>query len=372
MPQPKTRFQPTLPDVRTIWRWHFYAGLFCVPFVLWLSLTGIVYLFRPQIEGWLDRPYEGLLKSGETGVPPEALVKAALNIIPGSALSYYELPRTPGAAPQIVVGQGANEYRVYVHPGTGQVLDHVDQRDRLFAKVFLLHGELMAGEKGSMLIELAGCWTIVLVLTGLALWWPRGRFRAAGYLFPRLQLTGRLWWKDVHAVTGVWVSFLVIALLLTGLPWAKSWGATSALCVHPWPASPPFPTGPWEASRKRRRPRLATPRARRPSRVICAPPRTNIMLRRPKKLPPALAPGCRSLLPLLTRIGRSIRCSRLLSGCLSPILSRSSHPSGRADPGSHVRTRRIVLCRTAIPWTPRPVPSCDMRLSLTGRSSTER
>ncbi len=224
MLQPKSRSQRALPDVRTIWRWHFYAGLFCVPFVLWLSLTGIVYLFKPQIERWMDRPYEGLLKTGEIGAPPEVLVQAALTAVPGSTLSYYELPRVPGSAPQIVVGKGADEYRVYVHPRTAQVLEHFDQRDRLFAKVFLLHGELMAGAKGSMLIELAGCWTIVLILTGLALWWPRGQFRAAGYLFPRLQLTGRLWWKDVHAVTGVWVSFLVIALLLTGLPWAKSWG----------------------------------------------------------------------------------------------------------------------------------------------------
>ena len=37
---------------RTIWRWHFYAGLFCIPFVLWLALTGSIYLFKPQVEAW--------------------------------------------------------------------------------------------------------------------------------------------------------------------------------------------------------------------------------------------------------------------------------------------------------------------------------
>ena len=25
---------------RAVWRWHFYAGLFCVPFVIVLALTG--------------------------------------------------------------------------------------------------------------------------------------------------------------------------------------------------------------------------------------------------------------------------------------------------------------------------------------------
>lgn len=38
------------PDRRTLWRWHFFAGLFCLPFVAFLSLTGTVYLFKPQID----------------------------------------------------------------------------------------------------------------------------------------------------------------------------------------------------------------------------------------------------------------------------------------------------------------------------------
>src|SRR3546814_13827003 len=40
-----------------VWRWHFYAGLFCIPFVIWLALTGTIYTWGPQIEAWLDRAY---------------------------------------------------------------------------------------------------------------------------------------------------------------------------------------------------------------------------------------------------------------------------------------------------------------------------
>ena len=28
------------PDHRTVWCWHFYAGVVCIPFVLWLAATG--------------------------------------------------------------------------------------------------------------------------------------------------------------------------------------------------------------------------------------------------------------------------------------------------------------------------------------------
>ena len=34
---------------RTIWRWHFYAGLICLPFFVLLASTGAVYLFRDEL-----------------------------------------------------------------------------------------------------------------------------------------------------------------------------------------------------------------------------------------------------------------------------------------------------------------------------------
>ena len=52
-----------------VWRWHFYAGLFCIPFVIWLALTGSIYLWRPQIEAVLDRPYDHLATSGPLAPP---------------------------------------------------------------------------------------------------------------------------------------------------------------------------------------------------------------------------------------------------------------------------------------------------------------
>jgi uncharacterized iron-regulated membrane protein len=213
------------PSIRTIWRWHFYAGLFCVPFVLWLAATGSIYLFKPQLEAWLERSYDNLQAPGDVAAPPERLVQAALAAVPGSVLSYYELPRHTGDAPQVVVGKGSDEYRVYVHPVTAQALYTVNDRHRPLRRIFYLHGELLSGDKGSMIIELAGSWTIVLVLTGLVLWWPKQKFQLAGFVYPRLNLPGRLWWRDLHSVTGFWASFLILALLLTGLPWAKSWGS---------------------------------------------------------------------------------------------------------------------------------------------------
>jgi uncharacterized iron-regulated membrane protein len=88
-----------------------------------------------------------------------------------------------------------------------------------------LHGELLAGAWGSYIVEIAACWTLVMILTGLYLWWPRGRKGLAGVLYPRLSGGRRLFWRDLHAVTGIWVSLLALFVIATGLPWAKAWGS---------------------------------------------------------------------------------------------------------------------------------------------------
>lgn len=91
--------------------------------------------------------------------------------------------------------------------------------------VFHLHGELLAGPAGSVLVETAACWAIVMLLTGLYLWWPRGRRGLAGVLYPRLRGGKRVFWRDLHAVSGIWVSVAALFLIVTGLPWAQAWGS---------------------------------------------------------------------------------------------------------------------------------------------------
>jgi uncharacterized iron-regulated membrane protein len=43
-------------------------------------------------------------------------------------------------------------------------------------------------------------------------------------LYPRLRSGKRLFWRDLHAVAGIWVAVFALFLITTGLPWAKFWG----------------------------------------------------------------------------------------------------------------------------------------------------
>lgn len=208
-----------------VWRWHFYAGLFVLPFILVLSVTGAIYLFKPQIERWEERPYRALGTAG--AVSPDRQLAAAMAANPGARFHHYRLPREPGDAAMIQVGMATGKLReVYVSP-QGRVLGSLEPGTRIAAVVSRIHGSLLMGRWGDWLVELAASWTIVMILTGLYLWWPRP-LRLAGTLWPRLSLQGRPLLKDLHRVIGFWMAGLVLVLLASGLPWAGVWGSAFA------------------------------------------------------------------------------------------------------------------------------------------------
>lgn len=208
---------------RMLWRWHFYAGLFCIPFIILLSITGSLYLFKPQIEAALDRPFTHLGVTGPSA-PVSQQVQVAISKVEGSTFKSYRLPDGPTDAAQVLVTKGGEDTIVYVHTASLEVLKAIPREDRLMAVVRTIHGELLIGNNGSLIVELTASWAIVMVVTGLYLWWPRTAQGLQGVLIPRLNAGSKVFWRDIHAVTGIWVSFFALFLLLTGLPWTNVWG----------------------------------------------------------------------------------------------------------------------------------------------------
>ena len=205
-----------------IWRWHRYAGLFVLPFVLILAVTGGIYLFKPQIEHFEERHFTALATAGAVAASRQA--EAALAAFPGARFGNYRLPERPGDAAMLTLrlpGDGGTR-QVFVAP-EGEVLGSLDPKARVAEVAKKIHSQLLLGPRGSWLVELAASWAFVLMASGLYLWWPRGR-RLAGVLWPRRGARGRLRWRDLHAVTAFWLFGLVAVLLLTSLPWTSVWG----------------------------------------------------------------------------------------------------------------------------------------------------
>jgi len=209
---------------RRLWRWHFFAGIICLPFILSLALTGSAYLFNKQID---DLVYAQTMLRADgapagTPLPASGIIASALKAFPGKprAISF---PADAAHTVQVdVQGADGSMLQVFADPVTGKVTGSIPEADRVMTIVKRIHSLSVFGDVGNVLIEIVAGWVIVLVATGIYLWWPRGR--SGGVVSIRAGAKGRLWWRDLHAVTGVFACAIVLFLALTGMPWSIFWG----------------------------------------------------------------------------------------------------------------------------------------------------
>ena len=227
--------KPSVSFYNLAWRWHFYAGLFVAPFMIMLSLTGIIYLFKPQLDNLM---YSDLLHvtPSHHQLSAEQLQQRVLSHFPQAAVSKYFPPLNAEGSAQFVVQEAGHEVNVFVDPYRGEILGTQDAKFNLQAIARLVHGELMIGTVGDRLVELAAGWGIMLVVSGLYLWWPRGK-SPAGVLWPRFTKRGRVLWRDLHAVTGFWGSVFLLFMLLSGMAWTGMWGKQYAELWNTFPAA---------------------------------------------------------------------------------------------------------------------------------------
>ncbi|MGH3889220.1 MAG: PepSY-associated TM helix domain-containing protein [Pseudonocardiaceae bacterium] len=232
---------------RAMWRWHFFAGLFAIPVIVLLCLSGLVWLFKPQIWGLMYGDLQNVTPSSQT-VTYEQELAAVEKAYPGAKVSAVHTPpsATRSTIFDIATADG-KDLSVYVNPYGGEVLGHRNNTTDIASIALALHGSLMTGSwlgdetYGDRFIEIVAGWSVVLLVTGTYLWWPRGKRRGLrGVLVPRFHLRGkRVLWRDVHAVTGIMFAFIALFFLVTGLAWAGVWGpnylsvATQAVGGYP-------------------------------------------------------------------------------------------------------------------------------------------
>jgi uncharacterized iron-regulated membrane protein len=226
---------------RLLWRWHFYAGLFVMPLLLVLAITGTLYCFQPQIEPLLY--HDRMIVDARAGprLSEQVLLAKATAAEPRDAVPTTAVINTnPRRSAEFVFRlQSGSSESVYLNPYTGEVLGRLSVENRLMKQIRNLHRGLMLGKTGEIVMELGGCWTLVMVGTGIALWWPKAR-QAGGRFVPRLSSSkGRAWWRELHAVGGAWLALGALFFVLSGLPWSSTWGkqfkalATSAQLGYP-------------------------------------------------------------------------------------------------------------------------------------------
>ncbi len=208
---------------RLVWKWHFLAALYVLPFIAMLAITGGIYLYKPQIEEviYADRLN---IEIGIERQSYEAQIAALAATTEMSRIRGVQIEDQPGRSTLIEFDDGDKiRTLAWIDPYTSKVLV-IQPRDEMAMQILRkLHGELLLGDFGTKFVELAAHWAIVMFITGLYLWWPRGQ-RTVKQAFSPPTGKGRSFWRETHLFTGILAAALVVPILISGLPWTDVWG----------------------------------------------------------------------------------------------------------------------------------------------------
>lgn len=237
-PTPDTRPTPTprkpkgrVPAglFRAFWRWHFYAAIVVIPVLLVFAITGLIYLFRFQIEPMLHPDLMRVQSEAQqTVLPYEAQRQAVAQAHPDDVIVSMTEPGAPDESTRFTLTTSTEGTRdVFVDPYRGEVLGDLDPDSTVSGTAIRLHADLMAGRTGDLVMELGACWAIVMAITGYYLFFKgrraRRRQRAKGARGARLRWTH----GGIGSVLGVGLLLLVVS----GLPWTGIWGGQAQQLV---------------------------------------------------------------------------------------------------------------------------------------------
>ena len=206
---------------RAVWRWHFYAGVFVMPFLMLLALTGAIYLFKDEIDQVVYRPMIQVADAPGV-VSPDAWLPAAAQAGQGRVANVLIPERGDQAARVRVDRPDGSQRTVFVDPHTGRVTG-VTGYGGVMETVKTIHSLSLFGPAMNLLVEVAAGWAIVLFATGIYLWQPRGR-KVATVALTATDVRRRPFWRDLHALVGLYVGGIVLFLAVTGMPWSAVWG----------------------------------------------------------------------------------------------------------------------------------------------------
>ncbi|WHX66098.1 PepSY domain-containing protein [Peribacillus frigoritolerans] len=215
--------QPNTSLYRTVWRWHFYAGIIFAPLLIILAVTGSIYLFKPQIEQVLYQDYQGVTPLGDR-LPASQQIENVKELYPDAVVTKYHPGENAFRSSEVSITSNKESLTIFMDPYTGKSIGELNDEDRIMNKIEEIHGELMAGTLGDRIVELAACWAVVLIVSGLYLWYPKKKQSLSGVLFPRLNKGKHIFRRDLHAVPAFWITAGMLFLIMTGLPWSGFWG----------------------------------------------------------------------------------------------------------------------------------------------------
>lgn len=215
---------------KVIGKIHLWLGLGSGLVVLILGLTGCLLAFEVEIRN-LAESFRKVPVENKAYLAPTILKAfAEKRLVSKKALGV----EYPGDGKAAIASYYDDEHfeQVFLNPYTGAVLKHKNMAEDFFRVVLDGHYYLWLPHNiGQPIAASATLIFVILMTTGLVLWWPKNK--AARKQRFRVKWNAR--WRrknyDLHNVLGFYATWVAIFIAITGLVFGFQWVAASVYFI---------------------------------------------------------------------------------------------------------------------------------------------
>ncbi|OOQ60592.1 PepSY-associated TM helix domain-containing protein [Mucilaginibacter pedocola] len=196
---------------------HRWLGFISGLVVFIVALTGCIFCFQDEIQDAMYS-HRHLVRQSSGYLPPSAMVASVKKAYPKatSDFIYYFGEERPAG---VYANMGKDGFEiVFLDPYTAKITHHEKPQNNFFTIVEYIHLYLLLPPAiGSWVVGGSTIVFIVIMITGIILWWPKRKSdRKRSFT---IKWGGR--WRrinyDLHNVLGFYATSIAIILALTGL-----------------------------------------------------------------------------------------------------------------------------------------------------------
>jgi uncharacterized iron-regulated membrane protein len=200
---------------------HLWFGLASGLVVFIVCITAAIWAFSPEIEEW-TQPYRHVAKQEKPFLPVTQLQQIAEKQMPGKKTNRVIFNGNDKSAVADFYGEGYY-YTIFMNPYNGTVLKKKDNRGDFFGVVITGHYTLWLGEVGGQIVKWGTLIFLIMLITGIVLWWPRNKAARKQRFSIKLKASPKRLNYDLHNVLGFYASWILVCAALTGLVWTFDW-----------------------------------------------------------------------------------------------------------------------------------------------------
>jgi uncharacterized iron-regulated membrane protein len=188
---------------RWVFKVHLWVGALAGGFFVVLGMTGSILAFEQPLDHVLNAKVSYISPSPRD-LPLSQILRSVQSSYPTDGIAAVTFAESPNLAWQVALPSGI----AYVNPHTGQVVGLRSRGQTFLGFARRVHVNLASGNIGRSAIQWSNLATLLLLISGLGLWWRDGRIRLHSFDGTRR------FWSELHKATGL--VFLALFLIASG------------------------------------------------------------------------------------------------------------------------------------------------------------